>query len=397
MPSLLHAADLHLGMRITRFDQTIAGKIREARFKALDNILEKARELQVDLLLIAGDLFDDATVDNLTARRAFEMLESLTMPVYVLPGNHDPLLAGGVWDRPPWNQQPSRKPFLLDMAKPVKAIPGLTLFPCPVLRKTSMEDPTAWIAQAPEANGSIRVGVAHGSLKTRDDLPPDDHLIPRHAAADLKLDYLALGHWHGRRLFEDPAGVERTAYSGTHEPMRFQGSSENLTGWSPYSGGSREEFLDGGKGEVLHVRFRAPGEPPQFDPLEVGHFQWLDERRELASAVDLESLIKDVATRPAPECRLLRLRLSGVLDAGNMLRLEELREILKRYLLGELDGTRLHLQPTEEEMREAAGQGVLHRVLEKLRAEAASPEPDCRNIAERAILLLYQIAQEVKA
>src|SRR2546423_9364547 len=106
MASFLHAADLHLGMRITRFDPQTAGKIREARFTALDNILKKTRELRVDFVLIAGDLFDDAAVDNMTARRAFDILDSFPVPIFVLPGNHDPLQAGGVWEQSPWSQHP---------------------------------------------------------------------------------------------------------------------------------------------------------------------------------------------------------------------------------------------------------------------------------------------------
>ena len=38
MASFLHTADLHLGMRITRFDPNIVGKVREARLTALDNV-----------------------------------------------------------------------------------------------------------------------------------------------------------------------------------------------------------------------------------------------------------------------------------------------------------------------------------------------------------------------
>jgi DNA repair exonuclease SbcCD nuclease subunit len=392
MVAFLHAADLHLGMRTTRFEPATAGKIREARFTALDNILKKARELAVDFVLIAGDLFDDSTVDALTARRPFEMLEALPMPVYVLPGNHDPLSVSGVWDRPPWTQRGGRL-HLLAEAAPVAIGPGLTLFPCPVLRKTSMDDPTAWIAQAPRANGSIRIGVAHGSLKTRDDLPADDHLITRYAADDFKLDYLALGHWHGRNLYADRAGVERTAYSGVHEPMRYQGTN-STTGWIAYGGADREEFLDSGKGEVLHVRIRAHGEPPQIDPVNVGHFDWREEHRQLASKEDLDRLIDDVANRDKLECKLLKLQLTGVIDAETMLSLKTLREILThRYLLGEIDETGLHLQPTEDEMRAAAQQGVLRRVLDKLQTETASPEAPVRQIAERAILLLYQIAK----
>src|SRR5262245_38471399 len=76
MVSFLHAADLHLGLRITRFDPGTAEKIREARFAALDKVLATVREKQVDFLVIAGDVFDDSAVDATTARRAFKMLES---------------------------------------------------------------------------------------------------------------------------------------------------------------------------------------------------------------------------------------------------------------------------------------------------------------------------------
>ncbi len=397
MASFLHTADLHLGMRITRFDPNIVGKVREARLTALDNVRGKARQLKVDFVLIAGDLFDDSTVDRLTAQRAFEMLDDLLMPVYVLPGNHDPLLAGGIWDRPPWNQQAVRSVRLLRQAEPIEIGSGVFLFPCPVLRKTSMNDPTAWIGGASRQSGTVRIGVAHGSLRIRDDLPPDDHLISRHAANELGLDYLALGHWHSRSLYADQEGIQRTAYSGVHEPMNFQGSPDGQTGWAPYGGVGRHEFADEGRGEVLHVTIPAPGEPPRIEPVEVGHYIWNDEKHELRSGDHLERLIQDVATRPNLERRLLRLSVSGVLDAQSMLRLDELKEILShRYLLGELDQTGLHVEPTEEEMREVAGQGVLQRILEKLQGEAAAGEPASQEVAERAILLLYQIAKEVK-
>src|SRR5438876_3393072 len=271
MVSFLHAADLHLGLRITRFSPEVAKKVREARFQALEKIRDAAQADPVDFVLIAGDLFDDHAVDGDIAKRSFDLLESFPAPVYVLSGNHDPLLAGAVWDRPPWNTAHSKKLRVLREPSPVEAIPGVVLFPCPVFRKTSTADPTAWIAAVPVDDGPIRIGIAHGSLKVREDLPIDDHLIARHAAHDCKLDYLALGHWHSRQHFRGPDGVERTAYPGVHEPLRFPGSTESRTGWTPYSGVRREEFLDSGRGEILHVRINAPGEPPVLDAIEVGH------------------------------------------------------------------------------------------------------------------------------
>jgi DNA repair exonuclease SbcCD nuclease subunit len=401
MLSFLHAADLHLGLRVTRFDPKTAKHVREARFQALDTLLTHAQRLahegRLDFLLIAGDLFDDHAVDRDIARSAFKMFQERSpMTVYVLPGNHDPLLSGGVWDREPWNEATSGRVQLLRRREPVAVGPNAMLFPCPVERKTSMDDPTEWIN--PHNDGRIRIGVAHGSLKVRTDLPPDDHLISRHAVRERGLDYLALGHWHSRNLFPDPDGVNRTAYPGVHEPMRFQGSTE-LRGWLPYStGGVREEFLDTGQGEVLHVQITEPGAPPVIEPIAVGHLTWLEEPRRLNSESELAEFINEIANRPDPHRRLLRLKLAGVLPAAAMLRLGELIRVVEgRYLLGELDHQALHMEPTEAEVEEVAGQGILRRVVEKLREETRVEDPARRLVAERAILLLYEIAKGVKA
>jgi DNA repair exonuclease SbcCD nuclease subunit len=392
MVSFLHAADLHLGLRLTRFPSEVIKKVRERRLAALDNVLSVAKERRVDFIVIAGDLFDDHGIDGSTVRRTFDMLEAAPVDVYVLPGNHDPLLPGGIWDRSPWNQEPARRVRVLREARPL-TIDGAVLFPCPVLRKTSLDDPTEWIKGAGPAPGA-RIGIAHGSLRTRQDLPPDDHLIARDAATELKLDYLALGHWHRQQRFADARGVERTAYSGVHEPFRFQGATENRTGWVDYSG-DRQEFMDDGLGQVLVVRLAQPGDPPAIESAEVGCSTWVEEHRELRSLQDLETLIGDVATRPDAGQRLLRLRVSGLLHAEGMQKLEDLKEILSgRYLWGELDQTGLLVEPTEEQIEELAGQGILRRVLGKLQGETRQGDPQACRVAERALSLLYQIARE---
>jgi DNA repair exonuclease SbcCD nuclease subunit len=396
MVAFLHSADLHLGLKITRFPTDIAKRIREARFQALEKIREVAKTRPMDFALIAGDLFDDHAVDRDLARRAFDLLESFHVPVYVISGNHDPLLAGSVWDRPPWNQPAPNRIRILREPKPVPAGPGVTLFPCPVYRKTSLNDPTAWICEAPCQDGDIRIAIAHGSLRTRADLPPDDHLIARQAASDLKLDYLALGHWHSRQLFPDSNGVERTAYCGVHEPMRFPGSFDNRTGWTPYSSVKLDEFLDSGRGEVLYVRIDRTGAPPAVEPVLVGHLSWEDELIDVPNLEALSQVIDGVATRPATERRLLRLKLRGILELEARPRLQDLREVLDRYLFGELDETELHIHPSDEAIREMVGHGVLRRVLERLQEESRAEDPAARCIAERAMRLLYQIAHEVR-
>jgi 3',5'-cyclic AMP phosphodiesterase CpdA len=162
----LHAADLHLGLRITRFDESACNRIGEARFEAVEQLRQCAAKHKVDFIVIAGDVFDDQNVSNYVSERVFKLFENgtITCPVYIIPGNHDPLTPGGVWDRDPWGrEQPTRSIRLLREPAPV-VVPGLpvTIFPCPLRNRNSIEDPTAWIANHPRADNDamIRIGLA---------------------------------------------------------------------------------------------------------------------------------------------------------------------------------------------------------------------------------------------
>ncbi|GIW82339.1 MAG: metallophosphoesterase [Gemmatales bacterium] len=393
MVSFLHAADVHLGIHMPRFGPDIARRIREARFQSLDELLRHAQRLHVDFVVLAGDLFDDHAVDHLTARRAFEILSESPVPVYVIPGNHDPYLAGSVWDRQPWNDPNRGNLHLLVQRQPVQPKTGVVLFPCPLFQAKSRSDPTSWIKPEETNRTTIRIGIAHGSLNIRPNLPEDDHLIAADAVTVRDLDYLALGHWHRRQTFPDGQGVARTAYSGVSEPMRFPDSAER-TGWQPYSG-TRDEFLDSGKGEALHVTIDRPKAIPRIEPVEIGRLIWQDEKHCLRSEQDLAGLINDIARRDNPERRLLRLQLTGILDAKAMLRLDELHEIFNRYVFAELDRSSLYLQPDSEEIRQSLGDGLLQRVWQKLQNDLQKADTKGRRTAERAILLMYQIIQEL--
>ena len=47
-------------------------------------------------------------------------------------------------------------------------------------------------------------------------------------------------------------------------------------------------------------------------------------------------------------------------------------------------------------MASAVGTGVLSRVLERLKVDAASPDPGAKRVADRALNLLYQLAWEAR-
>ncbi len=404
MIRFLHVADLHLGLRITRFEESACKRIEEARFQALEQICTKAAEHQVHFVLIAGDVFDDHSVSKLIAERAFALFEGKTIPcpVYIIPGNHDPLAPGGVWDRDPWTrEQPTKHIHLLREPSPV-AVPGVpvTIFPCPLRNRNSIDDPTKWISDHPRADGdrTIRIGLAHGSLNLMPNLPLDDHLIRKDAADHYGLDYLALGHWHKSLRCHSSDGAERTAYSGTHEPMRFPGSGAALsTGWSSYSAdGDAERFQDEGTGTALLVSIEEAGAPPTIKTIEVAWLRWSAERLDVTSR-PLGEIIASYAKRAGQGQMVVRLTLCGVLDPDKHQRIDaELRNIVcGRYCPGSSFHTdELLVEPTPEQLSKIVGDGVLSRMLERLRQESGSSDVAAKRVADHALNLLYRIAWE---
>ncbi len=402
MIKFLHVADLHLGLRITRFEEGACNRIGEARFEAIERLRLAAAEHRVDFLLIAGDVFDDHSVSRTVAERAFTLFEgrAITCPVYIIPGNHDPLTPGGVWDRDPWRRdRPTKHIRLLREPTPV-TVPDLpvTIFPCPLRNRNSIDDPTGWIAAHPRPDDDrmIRIGLAHGSLGLFPNLPEDDHLIGVDAADRHGLDYLALGHWHKPLRIRSADGAERTAYSGTHEPMRFPDSGAALsTGWSSFSAdGDAERFQDEGRGTALLVSLDGPGAPPQIRTIEVGRLRWSAERRDVTSQ-PLGEIISTFAERENRELTLLRLTLTGVLDPEKHHRIDTvLREIIcNRYYPGSsLHADEVLVEPRPEQLGRIVGDGVLPRMLGRLRQESKSTDDATRRIADQALKLLYQIA-----
>jgi DNA repair exonuclease SbcCD nuclease subunit len=399
----LHAADLHLGLRVTRFGAQVNGRVQEARLEALDILVAQAKKLTLDFVLIAGDLFDDNHVDAVTSRRALELFESFGLPVYIIPGNHDPLTADSVYARPPWSTASNDNVHLQRTCEPV-VLPGATLLPCPLFAKNSDQDPTRWISPREKSDTTIRIGLAHGSLNDRDNLPPDDHLIDRHTADAKGLDYLALGHWHSPYRHADRDGVIRTVYPGVHEPMRFHDHPEFSIGWSAYSNAAQSDlFTDDGKGRALIVTIEKAGAAPIIDEIETGRLHWKDESYTLRDEQELSALIDQLARRENKERQLLRLHLEGTLPARALMRLDELDAtlaggqggILSRYCWADLDATGLYAEPSEAELQDLAGDGVVRAVYERLKTESASSDPKVQAIGRQSLLLLYRFTQEV--
>ena len=91
----LHAADLHLDSplkRLARYEGAPVDELRSAPRAALRNLVSLAIEEEVDFVLIAGDLYDGDWKDyntGLFLNQRLKELQSASIPVYLVKGNHD--------------------------------------------------------------------------------------------------------------------------------------------------------------------------------------------------------------------------------------------------------------------------------------------------------------------
>ncbi|QEG41447.1 metallophosphoesterase family protein [Roseimaritima ulvae] len=95
MPTFIHAADLHLDsplQRLEAYEGAPVEQIRLASRRALENLVELALARSVDLVVIAGDLYDGDWQDHNTGLFFVAQINRLIkngIPVVAISGNHD--------------------------------------------------------------------------------------------------------------------------------------------------------------------------------------------------------------------------------------------------------------------------------------------------------------------
>lgn len=360
----LHTADWQIGMKASSLGET-ASRVREERLAAGQRVIEAAKANDADFILLAGDTFEDNGVDRGLVQKVADILDSFKSPVFILPGNHDPLIPGSVWEHPAWKLSSNLN--ILKEEIPV-VIEGGFLYPCPVREKHSQRNPTAWIS--PSQDDGVHIGLAHGSVEGIFQDEPD-YPIPRNAAQGLGLDYLALGHWHSCTIYDEADSASRMAYSGTHETTKF---------------GERDS------GNVLVIEIANRGTPPVITPVRTGGFEWMSIEKELREPADLIRLKEQIEAVSNASGTLIEITLQGIMRANNHSELEHLEQILdSRFLWKRMDVSRLKPSPEDESWLSRLPPGILYEAAVRLQ-KTSDPSVE---VATRALIELYAIMEEV--
>ena len=205
---LLHAADLHLDSPmkgLSAYPEAPAGELRLATREALGNLVELAIDEAIDVVLIAGDIFDGDWPHYGTGVHFVSELGRLReagIRVVIVTGNHDAESKLTKSLRLPANVR------MLDTRQPQTVIfdeLGLAVHGQGYATPAVLDDLSA--AYPKPVADMVNVGLLHTSADGR---PGHEHYAPCSVDALLQhgYDYWALGHVHRRELLcADPPVV----------------------------------------------------------------------------------------------------------------------------------------------------------------------------------------------
>ncbi len=375
---VVHTSDWHLGKRFPSFDSEGEKRLMRARMDAVVRILQMANQTDADVVLCAGDLFDEPEPGKQWWQELAKKLSTYTKPdrpIILLPGNHDPICTGSVYSKehpfraklPEWVHVVDRNDFSLELK-------GAVIHAVPCTSQAGQGELTSKLPARETGDERIRIGLMHGRVLSSEQphgIGQVNYPIQAAAAERLGFDYFALGDTHE---FKQVSGVSvPVVYPGTPEPSRFG---------------------ECGAGFAVRAIFPQRSRSPRIVSERVGHFTWhcetcrsLDELRALRVRNGLEKTV-------------LRL----MLDLSVTLQEDSELESLLAELLGtevsrgrvavmHIERNRVDLDTRDINEVMATLPGVLQTTVRMLK-EAESGEDGAT--AKRALRQLYALVKELR-
>ena len=194
----IHSSDFQLGMTRWFLNEEAQSRFDDSRLRAITRLGDLAVKTGAEFIVVAGDVFDANALSERTMGRALDAIDALPVPVYLLPGNHDPLVPGAAMEKA---DERANIAVLRD-STPVEHRPGVEIVGAPLLARYASEDLASKAIAGLEPTSSIRILVAHGQTEGRSGDESEVLLsLPKmeRALKDGVIDYVALGGYPLRR------------------------------------------------------------------------------------------------------------------------------------------------------------------------------------------------------
>jgi DNA repair exonuclease SbcCD nuclease subunit len=293
----VHTADWQLGMTRYFLNGEAQPRYSAARRDVVAGLGPLAADVGAEFVVVAGDIFEDNQLAPRVVSQSLEAMRAIGIPVYLLPGNHDPLDASSVYTSALFIAECPDNVTVLDQPGVHEARPGLQIVAAPWRSKAPTTDPVADVLDGLPADGITRIVVGHGAV---DIFVPDKGRpsLIRLAALEAAIargavHYVALGDKHSLM----PVGsTGRVWYSGSPEVTNYD-----------------DIETDPGHVLVVDIDEDDPKRPVHVDARRVGGWRFVTLRRSVDSSRDVADLDINLDLMPDKERTVVRLALTGSL------------------------------------------------------------------------------------
>ncbi len=373
MIRFLHTGDWQLGMTRHFFSEGVQERFAQSRFDAVRELGRIAGEKDCRFMVVCGDVFESNLVDRKTVLRALEALKDVPVPVYLLPGNHDPLNAASVYRGTTFTERKPAHVHVIEDTTSIRVDEGIEIVGIPWTSKRPLQDLVALTAGKLEpVAGTLRVCVAHGTVDSLSPNPDDPALISLHAAEEAisqdKIHYLALGDRHSLTKVGDSG---RIWYAGTPEST---------------------DYNEVKPGFALIATINEEGVTTK--EVNVGRWKFIErERVDLNTKEDIEALRGWLENLEDKERTVVKLRLVGALSLSLHAELEELLSHVQE-ILGAVEArmNNLVVIPEDADFKDLGFSGFAGCTVERLRSNVKESGGPDSVTSRNALALLVRLA-----
>lgn len=370
----IHSSDWQLGMTRAFLSPEASSRFSQARIDAIATLGNLAKKHGAQFIIVAGDVFESNQLSRQTLVRAIDALESLPVPIFLLPGNHDPLDAASIFSTIEFMGVGEHIIVLRNMDPvAVPGVPDVEVVGSPWRTKHPNSDLCQDLADSLEsANNISRVAVAHGQVDTLSPDPSRPEIInlanAEQAIQDRKFHYLGLGDRHS---VTEVGNTGRVHYSGAPVATAF-------------------DEIDPNKALLVELEH---GGDCRVEPLEVGAWTFIVEERAMNGPEDLSVFEKWLNEIPNKERTAIKVGFQGSINLATAAALDEImdsRAELFASLRQRERTTDLAIVPDELDQDSVSLSGYARETWNELHEMAQQDDP----VAQDALRLLYRLGAQ---
>ena len=376
----IHTADWQLGMTRHFLEGEAQPRYAAARRDAVAALADVVAETGAQFVVVAGDVFEHNQLSPEVVGKSLEAMRGIGVPVYLLPGNHDPLDAASVYIGAEFAAQCPANVTVLDRAGVWDVAPGLQIIAAPWRSKRPTADLTAAVLDNLAADGTARILVAHGAVDVLAPNPADPALIQM-AGLTAALDrgavhYVALGDKHSRTAVGESGAVW---YSGSPEVTNF-------------------DHVEADPGHVLIVDLDLDdaAHPVTVDSRRVGRWRFLTLSRQVDNSRDIADLAVNLDELQDKERTVVQLALTGTLTVTDRAALDACLDRYAQLFAGLQTWdrrTNIAVMPADGEFENLGIGGFAADAVAELVASASAAGDDAEE-ARGALALLLRLSAE---